>query len=106
MINAYVHPVGVGAHVVYPVRQRHLDRVTGKVVHVHLDWLTARRPLAAAFLKSPTSSRFLVSTLTTGSPAERNATAAALTYSNCASRSGCARPSTTFTLPATDIRTP
>src|SRR6266542_1009368 len=51
-----------------------------------------------AFLKSPTSSRFLVSTLITGSPAARNATAAALTYSNWASRSGCCRPSTTFAL--------
>ncbi len=49
-----------------------------------------------AFLKSPTSSFFLVSTLIAGSPASRAALTVALICRNCASRSGWEAPSLVF----------
>src|SRR3954462_12345022 len=51
-----------------------------------------------AFLKSPTSSFFLVSTETTGSPAASARVTCALMKANCASRSGCRPPSRVLAL--------
>src|SRR3954471_17807951 len=51
-----------------------------------------------AFLKSPTSSFFLVSTEITGSPAASARVTCALMKANCASRSGCRPPSRVLAL--------
>ena len=59
-------------------------------------WGRHSRP---AFLNSPTSSFFLVSTLITGSAVSWWALTCSLMYRNCASRSGCRWPSMVLALP-------
>jgi hypothetical protein len=57
-------------------------------VREYLGGLPDRFPLPPGVSELADQFAFLVSTLSTGSPAARNSTAAALTYSNWASRSG------------------
>jgi hypothetical protein len=94
MVGADVDEAIVAGEVVGAVRDRLAGRVAGEVVDVDQIGYALGLPLAAPFLKLPTSSFFLVSTEITGIPCLIQVSAVVLMCSNCALRSGCWAPST------------
>ena len=92
--DADIDPSGIGGDVVDAIGHRLAE--FGDLEVMHPDRLRARpwgRNSRPPFLKSPTSSFFLVSTEITGSPAAWNAFTSALMCSNWALRSGWLAPS-------------
>ena len=68
MVGTHVHPARVRRHVIDPVGNGLARAVAGEIMPAGGRRLTLGRHSRPAFLNSPTSSFFLVSTLITGSP--------------------------------------
>ena len=99
MVDADADPALVGADVVDAVGHGPAQFRDDEVVHAHLLGLgPCGRSSRPPFLKSPTSSFFLVSTEMAGCRRAESARCASLMCSNCASRSGCWRPSRVLAL--------
>ena len=92
------HPSFIGGEIVDAVG----DRVPELLSLKSCPRTSTGRPLGSnsrpTALKSPINSRFLASTLITGSPAWIAAVTVSLMCANCASRSGCCAPSRVFLL--------
>ena len=93
VVDADAHPPGVGGHIVDAIGHRPAEFGDEEVVHPDLLGLPCGRHSRPAFLKSPTSSFFLVSTEITGCPPPARRVTLALMCANCASRSGWSPPS-------------
>src|SRR5271163_5031089 len=91
--DADADPAVVGSNVVHAIGSDLAKFRDLEVVHPHRFGVPLRRSSRPLFLKSPTSSFFLVSTEIAGSPAAIAARTVALTCSNWALRSGWLLPS-------------
>jgi hypothetical protein len=100
VVDADVDPAAVAGEVLDPVRDGLLDVWTGEeaVVVFDLDGLAGGAPLPTSQGSRPSCSRFLASTLMTGSPAAWWSLTCSLRWRNWASRSGCWAPSRVLTL--------
>jgi hypothetical protein len=65
--HADTDPTGVGGQIVDAILHRPPHSLDQKIMHATLFGLASRTPFRPAFLKSPTSSFFFVSTEITGS---------------------------------------
>ena len=87
--NADIDPALVGGNVVDPIGRRLPQPLDFEVVDQHWLGITLAAQLATSVLEVANQLFFLASTEIAGSPAAIAAFTVALTYSNCALRSGC-----------------